>query len=123
MARRFTNAPLLMVALLASSGCYSWRSESRAPTSPVWRDLPGEIRLTLDDGSTLTLNRPVIRIDQTISSEFGRGPSAALQDISAVEARRFSSFRTFSLVLAKASIVLQVVSLIVDGQPHYRGLF
>jgi len=108
--------------MLPLSGCYTWQSESRAPTSPVWRNLPGEIRLTLDDGSSLTLEQPVIRFDQTIRSQRG-GPSAALQDISAVEARRLSSVRTFSLVLAKASIVLHIITLIVDGQPHYRGLF
>jgi hypothetical protein len=122
VSRRARNALLLALALPLLSGCYTWRAESRAPTSPVWRNLPGELRLTLDDGSSLTLERPVIRIDQTIRAERG-GPSASLQDISAVEARRFSGVRTFGLVLAKASVVLHIISLIVDGQPHYRGLF
>jgi hypothetical protein len=119
VTRRFA---LLAFVLLSLSGCYTWRSESRAPTSPVWRNLPGEIRLTLEDGRSLTIEQPVIRIDQTIRSQRG-GPSAPLQDVSAVEARRFSAVRTFSLVLAKLSVVLHVVGLIVDTQPHYRGLF
>jgi hypothetical protein len=110
-------------AALALSGCQTWRTESRAPTSRVWRDLPGEIRLTLEDGSSLTIERPVIRLDQTIRSSRSGGPFAALQDVSAVEAKRFSAVRTFGLVLAKGSVVLHIISLIVDGQPHYRGLF
>ena len=119
MARRFR---LLALVLLASSGCQTWQTESRAPTSRVWRDLPDAIRLTLEDGQSLTLERPVIRIDQTIRSELG-GPSAALRDVSAVEARRFSAIRTFSLVLAKASVLLHIIGWVVDTQPHYRGLF
>ena len=116
------RVPLIALAVLALSGCHTWRAESRAPTSPVWRDLPGEIRLTLEDGRSLTLDQPVITLDQTIRSERG-GTSTPLLEISAVEARRFSAVRTFSLVLAKASVVLHFVALIVDGQPHYRGLF
>ncbi len=122
MARPSRSIALLALVLLVSTGCRTWRAESRAPTSPVWRNLPGEIRITLEDCSKLTLEQPVIRFDQTIRSQ-GGGPAAALQDISAVEARRFSTVRTFGLVLAKASVVIHVLSLIVDGQPHYRGLF
>jgi hypothetical protein len=122
MAAHSRKVLLAALCVLALSGCHTWRAESRAPTSRVWRDLPGEIRLTLEDGSSLTLEQPVIRIDQTIRSERG-GPFASLQDVSAVEAKRFSAVRTFGLVLAKASVVLHIVSLIVDGQPHYRGLF
>jgi hypothetical protein len=88
----------------------------------VWRDLPGELRLTLEDGTSLTLEQPVIALDQTIRSGRGGTPTPLLE-ISAVEARRFSPVRTFSLVLVKASVVLHVMALIVDGQPHYRGLF
>ncbi len=112
----------LLALVLTLSGCYTWQSVSRAPTSAVWRDLPDQIRLTLEDGSSLTIERPVIRIDQTIGSERG-GPSAALQDISSVEARRLSIVRTGGLVLAKASVVFQVIALIVAVQPHYHGLF
>jgi hypothetical protein len=122
MARRRRTLVLLAVAVPMLSSCYTWRAESRAPTSSVWRNLPGEIRLTLDDGRSLTLERPVIRIDQTIRSESG-GPSAALREVSTVEARRLSGVRTFGLLLAKASAVLHIIGLIVDGQPHYRGLF
>ena len=122
MSRHSRQVLFAALAALALSGCHTWRAESRAPTSRVWRNLPGEIRLTLEDGSSLTLQRPVIRLDQTIRSERG-GPFAALQDVSAVEARRFSTVRTLGLVLAKASVVLHVVGLIVDGQPHYHGLF
>jgi hypothetical protein len=112
----------LLALALAFSGCHTWQSVSRAPTSAVWRDLPDEIRLTLEDGRSLTLERPVIRLDQTIQSESG-GPSAALRDISSVEARRLSTVRTAGLVLAKASILFQVIAVIVAVQPHYHGLF
>jgi hypothetical protein len=84
--------------------------------------LPDAIRLTMEDGRSLTIERPLIRFDQTIQSEFG-GPSAALQNISAVEARRFNAIRTFSFLVAHTSALLHIISVIVDAQPHYRGVF
>ena len=95
---------------------------SRAPTSPVWRDLPGTMRITLEDGRTLTFEQPVIRMDQTIRSERG-GPSAPLLDIFAVEIHQLSEIRTSGLVLLHASALLQIMALVVDKQPHYHGLF
>lgn len=112
----------MLVLAMALSACHTWQPVSRAPTSPVWRDLPDEIRLTLEDGRSLTLERPVIRVDQTIRAESG-GEFAALQDISGVEVRRLNTVRTFGLVLAKASILFQIVAVIVAVQPHYHGLF
>ena len=122
MPRRSRNTLLLALAPLALSGCMTWQPVSRAPTSPVWRDLPGTMRITLEDGRSLTIERPVVRMDQTIRSEIG-GPSAALLDISTVEIRQLSEVRTFGLLLVKASALLQVIALVVDAQPHYHGLY
>jgi hypothetical protein len=121
MSRNLRSATSLVLVMLALSGCRTWQPVSRAPTSPVWRDLPDAIRLTMEDGRSLTIERPVIRFDQTIQSEFG-GPYASLQDISAVEARRLNTIRTLSFLLAHASGLLHIISVIVDVQPHYRGL-
>lgn len=122
MSRRSGTGLWLALVPLALSGCMTWQSASRAPTSPVWRDLPGTMRVTLVDGRTLTIERPVFRMDQTIRSERG-GPSAALLDISTVEVRQLSEVRTFGLLLVKASGILQIIALVVDSQPHYHGLY
>ena len=113
---------MLVLAPLALCGCMTWQSASRAPTSSVWRDLPGTMRVTLEDGRSLMIERPVIRMDQTIGSEIG-GPSTPLLDISTVEVRRVSWVRTGGLLLVKASALLQIIALVVDSQPHYHGLF
>ena len=100
----------------------TWQPVSRAPTSPVWRDLPGTMRITLEDGRDLTIEEPVVLMDQTLRSERG-GPSTRLLDIFAIEIRQLSEIRTFGLVLVKAAALLQIIALVVDGQPHYHGLY
>ena len=82
------------------------------------------MRVTLADGSRMTMVTHELRPDSLIGTMASGGPvRAAVGDVQTLEVQRFSLPRTASLVVTHASALVTVIALIVHVQPHYRGTF
>ena len=115
-------APLALVALLA--GCQTWQTVTVRPGVAPF-DRTSEAHLTLTDGTTSTLTAARVIADTIV----GTSPTTGLvhrtpvTTVRSIELRRHSKTRTTSLLVAHASAVIMVITLIVQVQPHYRGAF
>ena len=113
-------ATLLLAAHLA--GCYSMRTTTISPTEIIADEQPSTVRVTLTDGTQLTLEDPTTRNDSisgfvsisaagTIELADGRRmtvtdpttetvfSTVALSDVRSLEVRSFSEGKTWALVL------------------------
>jgi len=111
----------LALAAIASTGCHSWRPVSAAPHDVIDQERPAHVRATLDDGRVLTLAQPTVVAD-TLFGNTGAGlervPTAHVR---ALEVERGSVPKTLALIVTHVSVVLSVIAIIIDVQPHYRG--
>ena len=81
------------------------------------------VRLVRVDGTQVTVSRPVITSDSIVGYDGYDPVGAALTDVRSLEVQRWSAARTAGFVVAQASLVLHLFALIVQVQPHYRGVF
>ena len=89
VARRFIAA--LLIGLL--TGCHSWQPTTVSPRTVILEELPSGVRFRLPDGDTMIVMDPLMRNDSILSTEAGMVP-IALQDVSGLEVRRFSTRKT-----------------------------
>ena len=89
VARRFIAA--LLIGLL--TGCHSWQPTTVSPHTVILEELPSGVRFRLPDGDTMIVMDPLMRNDSILSTEAGMVP-IALQDVSGLEVRRFSTRKT-----------------------------
>ena len=103
-------ATLLIAVHLA--GCYSWRATTTSPAEVIAEEQPSAVRVTLTDGTRLTLDAPTIRGDSI-------GRVAALSDVRTIEVRRFSIGKTVGLVLGAPLVglvsLLAYFSIVCSG--------
>ena len=100
MKKKLIATLLLAVHL---TGCNSWHTPTISPAEVIADEKPSEVRVTLKDGTRLTLDDPTIRGDSI-------GTVAALSDVRTIEVRRFSIGKTVGLVLGAP--VVGIVSLL-----------
>ncbi|MDE0730095.1 MAG: hypothetical protein OSB36_04115 [Longimicrobiales bacterium] len=81
----------LLIALL--TGCHSWQPTTVSPRTVILEELPSGVRFRLPDGDTMIVMDPLMRNDSILSTEAGTVP-IALQDVSGLEVRRFSTRKT-----------------------------
>ncbi len=102
-ARRSIAA--LLLALLA--GCQSWHATTVNPRTLLPEEQPSYVRLTLTDGTIVTIKNPIVRNDSIVSAEAAeaaqlgglRSESVALGDVQSVEVERFSTAKTIGLAV------------------------
>ncbi len=95
MRTRVLVARQLIATLLISllTGCHSWQPTTVSPRTVILEELPSGVRFRLPDGDTMIVMDPLMRNDSILSTEAGMVP-IALQDVSGLEVRRFSTRKT-----------------------------
>ena len=105
---------MLLLVVMASSGCQAWHLEGTRPESLLVTRKPSVVRVTRSDGSKIVLEDPVLRTDtlsgiasgQTADSEV----AVPLADVRQVETPHFSAGRTIGLALGLAATVLATIA-------------
>ena len=105
--------------VLHLTGCYSWQPATVGPRQLIEEEAPGLIRIVQTDGEQMELRNPRIESDSLtarISTRLRTGTvRIALTDITAVQARRFSTPKTWgAVVLTGAGLAVAVVWLSLD---------
>lgn len=113
---------LLLLSLLTSAtACTTWRRQDLAPAPASSMPVPGTIRVTMRNGSRLTLRDARMQGDTLramladATQAAGNGTVAvALSDIANVESRKLSGRRTVGLVagsITAAYLLLMMIAL------------
>ena len=104
------RAVLLFFLLLNLTACSSW--QSIGPVSPslfIELDQPERVRVTMQDGTQMELDRPVVDGGQLVASDVSR----PLADVLMLEVQRFDVART----------ILRVGGAVTAAFVVYVGLF
>jgi len=92
MTRHRARAVLMLFLLLNLTACSSW--QSIGPVSPsrfIELDQPERVRVTMQDGTQMELDRPVVDGDELVApGDF----SMPLADVLMLEVQRFDAART-----------------------------
>ena len=92
MTRHRPRAVLLLFLLLSLTACSTW--QSIGPVSPgrfIELDQPERVRVTMQDGTQMELDRPVVEGDELVApGDF----SMPLADVLMLEVQRFDVART-----------------------------
>ena len=97
---------LVLLAALCVSGCASWTAaEPARPGAAGWLSRPGDVRVTLRDGSEATVRDPVVVGDSVLTGQVGGATTAyALDDVRAAHVRQRSRVGT-ALILSGGAVV------------------
>ena len=110
MTRYRARAVLLLFLLLNLTACSSW--QNIGPVSPgrfIELDQPERVRVTMQDGTQMELDRPVVDGGQLVASDVSR----PLADVLMLEVQRFDVART----------ILRVGGAVTAAFVVYVGLF
>ena len=116
------RAGFVLLTVIALAGCRTWRPVDVSGPA-IARAAPDVVRIVRADGTRATVSSPAIVSDSIVGFDGFDPVRTALSDVSSVEIQRWSVPRTAGFVVAQASLVLHLFALIVQVQPHYRGLF
>ena len=94
--RRYRPMAVLLLALHLQA-CMSWRRTTISPAQLIAEEEPSSVRVTLANGSQLTLVDPTIRNDSRVHED-GR-VYVVVSDVSTVEVRGFSMLKTMPVIL------------------------
>ena len=110
-----TNAVLLLFLLLNLTACQTW--QSIGPVSPgrfIELDQPERVRVTMQDGTQMELDRPVVDGDELVAA----GGSVSLADVRLLEIGKISLVRSglagFGIFVG-GMILIQFVECVVGG--------
>ena len=110
MTRYRPRAVLLLFLLLNLTACSSW--QNIGPVSPgrfIELDQPERVRVTMQDGTQMELDRPVVDGGQLVAPDVSR----PLADVLMLEVQRFDVART----------ILRVGGAVTAAFVVYAGLF
>ena len=115
MTRHRARAVLLLFLLLNLTACSSW--QNIGPVSPgrfIELDQPERVRVTMQDGTQMELDRPVVDGDELVAA----GGSVSLADVRLLEIGKISLVRSglagFGIFVG-GIILIQFVECGVDG--------
>jgi hypothetical protein len=121
--RRFraSLAAVVMVAYLA--GCYRYTARGAvAPEELVASEHPGDVRVTLTDGSRHDLTEPSVTADSLLAKRNGRSWSAPLAQVRQLEVRELRVALTVIGVTAAVGIsALATAGIVVLLDAGARG--
>ena len=119
MARYRARAVLLLFGVLYLTACSSW--QSIGPVSPsrlIELDQPDRVRVTMQDGTQIELERPVVDGDELVAA----GGSVSLADVRLLEIGKISMKKTLVRsglagfgIFVGGIILIQLVECGVDG--------
>ena len=124
MTRHRHRAVLLLFGVLYLTACSSWQSIGAvSPSRFIELDQPESVRVTMQDGTQMELDRPVVDGDELVSRPIIRldgdelvapgGFSMPLADVLMLEVQRFDVART----------ILRVGGAVTVAFVVYAGLF
>ena len=96
--RPLTRRLIAALLLVLLTSCYSWRPTTISPARIIAEEEPSTVRVTLADGTQLTLDDPTIRSDSIVSKE-GEA-QVVVSDVSRVELRLLSVAKTIGIIVA-----------------------
>lgn len=120
LVRAFFHARRALLAaacLLLMGGCTAWMER---PAPAVSRIIPGPVRLTRTDGSTVVLADAMVRDDSIIGAPNHNpdaGVSLALSEVRRVEVRRVDVASTTWAVLLGAAAAARIALYILLSGP------
>jgi hypothetical protein len=120
---RYGRVVFVLMVVAALAGCRTWQPITAAPGPVIADSRPDGVRLVRTDGTRIDVSRPQVRADSIVGFDGFDPVGAPLSEVSSVEIPRWSVTRTTGLIVAQASLVLHLFALIVQLQPHYRGVF
>ena len=107
---------LMLVLLLQSSGCTSWRPQPGvSATTLIEARHPGRARLDLVSGRRTELHAPVVQGDTILGMAHGDTAKVATADVTAVAVRRFSAGRTLLLVAGSTAALFGLACAVACG--------
>lgn len=121
--KSYMRAGVVLLSVVVLAGCRTWQPLAVAPGPAIAETRPDGVRLVRTDGTRITVARPQVRADSIVGFDGFDPVGAPLAEVRSVEIQRWSVPRTTGLIVAQASLVLHLFALIVQVQPHYRGLF
>jgi hypothetical protein len=112
-------AALLLV--MSTVGCYSWRPVSVGPSALINETRPRDVRVTLTDGTVVTMQNPMLMSDTIVGATRTGSVRAPTWELQRLEVLRFSVTRTTALVGLHVGAIVGIVAAIIAVQPHYHG--
>ena len=94
----FAGRPIAALLLALLTGCQAWQPTTIRLETLIPAERPTAVRVTLSDGSILTIKDPIMRNDSIVPTE-ALGAPLATSDIGLVEVQRFSGGRTIALIV------------------------
>ena len=111
-----------VVTVLGAASCQAWKVERRPAAEVIGNARSEKVAVTMNDARWVVLERAVIRSDSIVGERvtgntYGKGRTAlALEDVRALETRRFSFLRTIGLGVMAAFIPSLYRLAIVDNE-------
>ena len=93
----FARWPIAALLLVPLTGCQTWQPTTVGLETLIPAERPSAVRVTLSDGSILTIDDPIMRNDSIVPME-ALGAPLATSDIGLVEVQHFSGGRTIAVV-------------------------
>ncbi len=124
-ARHIVSGGAVVAVLCLLAGCQTMQTVDVRPGLPPFEGRTREARVTFTNGTTTTLVFAFVMADTIL----GTSPTTGLVHriptgtVRTIELQRHSKTRTASLLVAHASLVVTVIALVIQVQPHYRGAF
>jgi hypothetical protein len=115
-SRPTCGALLMLLLLLQSTGCTTWRTRPGASAAAIIETRhPARARLDLVSGSRTELRAPVVEGDTILGLARGDTARVAAADVTAVAVRRFSPARTLLLVAGSTAALVGVACAMACG--------
>ena len=97
------------LALTVLAGCQKWTTVESPVASTVERNRPGQVRITLMDGTVMELDSPTVEGDSLVGSVLGEEvPAVAIDDIRKLEFRQSNAGLTLIAIAGAAAIALAI---------------
>ena len=114
--RRSCGVPLMLLLLLHSSGCSTWRTQPGVSAATLIRARhPARARLDLVSGRRTELRAPVVQGDTVLGLVRGDTARVAVADVTGVAVRGFSPARTLLLVAGSTAALFGVACAVACG--------
>lgn len=113
-----TARALLLLVLLAASGCMRW-SGTAMPAPGGEGERIGKARLTLVPAGTLLLRNVTVRGDSVTGHREGRRVALHRSRVSAIEAREFSPLHTLGAAVVALVVTYMVLMVYLFSTVEY----
>ena len=116
-----TKSPLsaVLAGLLLLNACTSWQVQPVSPTRLVDEQRPSQVRLHGADGKWTVLGHPFVRGDSLLGLTRRDTAGVALNDVHAIEIKRFDWLKTTGLAVLTLGVVAIAVGYVVASNSEF----